>query len=202
MPLVLFPGGYGGMVASDSGRTSFSCCIRRDALKRARAARPGMAAGEAVLAHAIGSCRAVDDALGSAVREGPWLSAGPIRPGIRTLARGRLFVAGNAAGEAHPLVAEGLSMAIQSGWLVGAGLSAVGDLSDRALGSARAAYSRAWRANFAARVRASSAFAALTLAPASRDASAMVVRCLPRALTWGARFAGKASSLDPLEVFP
>jgi acyl carrier protein len=65
-------------------------------------------------------------------------------------------------------VAEGLSMAIQSGWLVGAGLCAAGDLSDRALAGARAAYARAWRANFAARVRASSTFAALTLAPASR----------------------------------
>ena len=34
MPLVLFPGGYGGMVHSDSGRVSFSCCIRHDALAR------------------------------------------------------------------------------------------------------------------------------------------------------------------------
>jgi len=30
MPLLAFPGGYGGMVHSDGGRTSLSCCIRRD----------------------------------------------------------------------------------------------------------------------------------------------------------------------------
>ena len=32
MPLLAFPGGYGGLVHSDAGRTSLSCCIRRDAL--------------------------------------------------------------------------------------------------------------------------------------------------------------------------
>ena len=27
MPLMVFPGGYGGMVHSDHGRVSLSCCI-------------------------------------------------------------------------------------------------------------------------------------------------------------------------------
>ena len=202
MPLVLFPGGYGGLVTSDGGRTSFSCCVRRDALRRMRAASPDLAAGEAVFAHVIATCRGVREALGDALLDGAWLSAGPIRPGIRTLARGRLFAAGNAAGEAHPLVAEGLSMAIQSGWLVGAELGAAGSLSDRALASVRTGYARAWRANFAARVRASSGFAALTLAPAARLASAALLARVPRALTLGARFAGKASRLRSLEAFP
>lgn len=202
MPLVLFPGGYGGLVASDGGRTSFSCCVRRDALRGMRAASPDLAAGEAVLAHVIATSRGVREALEGAAREGPWLSAGPIRPGIRTLARGRLFAAGNAAGEAHPLVAEGLSMAIQSGWLVGAELCAAGTLSDRALAGIRSAYAGAWRANFAARVHAASGFAALTLAPAARGASAALLARVPRALTWGARFAGKASGLRLLEAWP
>lgn len=202
MPLVLFPGGYGGLVASDDGRTSFSCCVRRDALRRMRAARPGLAAGEAVFAHALDSARGMREALGEAMRDGPWLSAGPIRPGIRALARGRLFAAGNAAGEAHPLVAEGLSMAIQSGWLLGTGIAAAGSLAGPALASARAAYARDWHAHFAARVRASSAFAALTLAPAGRAASRAVVGRLPRVLTWGARFAGKAAALRNLEAWP
>jgi flavin-dependent dehydrogenase len=194
MPLILFPGGYGGLVASDTGRTSFSCCIRRDALARCRAGRPGRSAGDAVLAHAMDSCRGVREALEGAAREGPWLSAGPIRPGIRALARGRLFAAGNAAGEAHPLVAEGISMAIQSGWLL-AGELAAGDLSDAALAGARERYAAAWRGNFAARVRASSAFAALTVSPATRGVAAAVLRGLPAALTWGARFSGKAAAL-------
>ena len=34
MPLLSFPGGYGGMVQCDEGRVSISCCVRRDALAR------------------------------------------------------------------------------------------------------------------------------------------------------------------------
>ena len=34
MPLVLFPGGYGGMVTTDQGRVSLSCCVRRPASTR------------------------------------------------------------------------------------------------------------------------------------------------------------------------
>jgi flavin-dependent dehydrogenase len=176
--------------------------VCRDELRRIRARHPGRSAGDAVLAHAAASCRGVREALDGARRDGPWLSAGPIRPGIRALAHGRLFAAGNAAGEAHPMVAEGLSMAMQSGWLVGAELARAGDLSEGALDAARAGYARAWRANFAARVRASSAFAALTLAPTGRRASAALLARLPRALTWGARFAGKAAPLRSLESWP
>jgi flavin-dependent dehydrogenase len=202
MPLVLFPGGYGGMVATDSGRVSFSCCIRRDALQHCRARYPGTSAGEAVVAHAIASCRGVREALAGATREGPWLAAGPIRPGVRVLARGRMFAAGNAAGEAHPLVAEGISMAVQAGWLAGGELAAAGELSERAIAAARARYARAWRENFAARVRVSSAFAALTVSPVTRAAAAAALRGIPAALTWGARFSGKAAAIRPLEVFP
>jgi hypothetical protein len=41
MPLIAFPGGYGGLVESDGRRVSFSCCIRRDALAACRAASRG-----------------------------------------------------------------------------------------------------------------------------------------------------------------
>src|SRR5262249_8234072 len=36
MPLLAFPGGYGGMVHTDGGRVSLSLCIRRDCLARLR----------------------------------------------------------------------------------------------------------------------------------------------------------------------
>ena len=201
MPLVLFPGGYGGLVTSDGGRTSFSCCIRRDALQAARAAHPRSSAGDAVLAHAMSSCRGLREVLGEARREGPWLGAGPIRPGIHTLARGRLFAIGNAAGEAHPLVAEGLSMAMQSGWMLAAELGG-GGLGDRALASARIRYAWAWRRQFAARVRASQAFAALALAPGLQRAAAGLFPRIPQLLTWGARRSGKARPFASLEAFP
>jgi flavin-dependent dehydrogenase len=202
MPLLLFPGGYGGLVASDAGRTSFSCCIRRDALRACRAAYPGRSAGESVIAHARKHCRGLREALEGAERLGPWLSAGPIRPGIRTLARPRLFVAGNAAGEAHPLVAEGLSMAMQSGWLAASRIAAAGGLGEAALREAEGAYAREWRGQFAARVRASSAFAALMLAPPTRAVATTLLEHAPAVLTWGARRSGKAAGLRSLEAYP
>jgi flavin-dependent dehydrogenase len=180
MPLVLFPGGYGGLVRTDADEVSFSCCMRRDALADCRARFDG-SAGEALLAHAMAHCRALRDVLAPSRREGPWLSAGPIRPGIRDVAREGLFRVGNAAGEAHPLVAEGISMAIQSAWLL-------------AQSWERGAmdYGRDWHATFASRIRASSVFASLTVPPAPSRASIAFLERIPGALTLGARWSGKA----------
>ena len=194
MPLVLFPGGYGGMVHADGERTSFSCCVRRDALGRTRRAHRGVAAGEALLLHIAESCRGVRDALAGARREAAWLSAGPIRPGVRAPAQGRFFRVGNLAGEAHPLVAEGISMAIQSGWLAARALVAQG-LEDAGLAAARARYAREWKSHFARRVRASSVFAVLTTSRATAAASVAAMGGAPSILTWGARASGKAHAL-------
>jgi flavin-dependent dehydrogenase len=180
MPLVLFPGGYGGLVRTDADEVSFSCCIRRDALADCRARFEG-SAGEAVLAHAMAHCRALREALQPSTREGPWLSAGPIRPGIREVARDGLFRVGNAAGEAHPLVAEGISMAIQSAWLLA-----------RSWQRGAIDYRRDWHASFASRIRASSVFASFTVPPAPSRASVAFLERMPALLTLGARWSGKA----------
>jgi flavin-dependent dehydrogenase len=190
MPLVLFPGGYGGLVESDSGMVSFSCCIRRDVLRSIRAGQ--RSAGDAVLAHAMRHCRGVREAIGAARIEQPWLAAGPIRPGIRALGRDGILKAGNAAGEAHPLIAEGIPMAIQSGCLLAQSIAAQGSLSDDALARAAADYGRAWRRQLATRVRASQLFATLTMSPLVSGLSREVLRRAPAMLTLGARFSGKA----------
>jgi len=192
MPLVLFPGGYGGMVHVGEGRASFSCCIRRDALRNCREAHPGLGAGEAVILHVMESCAGVREALAPAQRAGAWLSAGPIRPGVRALARRGLVAVGNAAGEAHPLVAEGISMAIQSAWLLANEVAAAGSLADAALDSIAARYEQRWKDNFATRVRASSLFAALTTSRSTAGTSIAALRLAPSVLTWGARWSGKA----------
>ena len=191
MPLVLFPGGYGGLVHTDANEVSFSCCIRRDALAAARVRHRG-GAGEAVFAHAMESCRGLRHALEGAHCSGAWLSAGPIRPGVRELARNGLFRIGNAAGEAHPLVAEGISMAIQSGYLLAralVGRSSI-DLASRD-------YARQWRQVFAARVHASRLFAAVTLPDRTRRAACAAIARMPAILTWGARWSGKARPVAP-----
>jgi len=197
MPLVIFRGGYGGMVQVDASHASFSCCIRRDALARCRAEYAGLGAGEAVIAHVRASCRGVRDALAGATREGAWMSAGPIDPGIRPLARGGVFAIGNAAGEAHPLVAEGISMAMQSAWLLCASMIPRRDaiLRGEALGAVGREYAGGWRHHFASRVRAAALFARLTTRPATAGLSVAVLERAPALLTWGARWSGKSHSL-------
>src|SRR5262245_3831667 len=46
MPLLVFPGGYGGMVHTDAGRVSLSCCVRRDRLASLRRGAGAETAGE------------------------------------------------------------------------------------------------------------------------------------------------------------
>jgi len=93
-------------------------------------------------------------------------------------------------------------MAIQSGWLLAGEVVSAGDLSERALAAACAGYGRAWRDQFAARVRASSAFAQLALATPAPRAGGLLMARVPQLLTWGARRSGKALGLKALEAFP
>jgi flavin-dependent dehydrogenase len=182
MPLLAFPGGYGGLVHSDAGRTSLSCCIRRDALASARARHGGKAA-DAVLAHIRTTTRGVREALGGAVLDGGFLSTGPIHPGIRARHTGGIFFTGNIAGEAHPVIAEGISMAIQSSGLL-AKLLIAGRGQD---------YAREWQRRFALRIRAASLFAHLAMNDTGRAVSLAVLRAAPRLVSLGARLSGKAS---------
>jgi flavin-dependent dehydrogenase len=76
-----------------------------------------LSAGAAVLAHAMKNCRGLREALEDAICEEQWLAAGPLRPGRREAREDGYFAVGNAFGEAHPIVAEGISMAVQSAWL-------------------------------------------------------------------------------------
>jgi flavin-dependent dehydrogenase len=180
MPLLAFPGGYGGLVESDKGRTSLSCCIRRDVLVRVRA-RHGGKAGEAVLAHILEATRGAREALRDARLEGSFLSTGPIHPGIRAREDGGVFFTGNIAGEAHPVIAEGISMAIQSSAL----------LARLLLAHRGERYPDEWRRRFAPRLYAAAAIANLAMRRPTRAASLMLVRAVPGLLGAGARLSGK-----------
>jgi flavin-dependent dehydrogenase len=194
MPLLVFPGGYGGMVHSDGGRVSLSCCIRRDYLVRCRRQRQGMRAAEAVIAHIRAACRGVDAALDSATRDAMWLSAGPIRPGIREFCRDGILLVGNAAGEAHPVIAEGISMAMQSSWLLCERLIARQDEIFCGQGMATLAgdYAASWRRNFARRVQAAAVFAQVATRPAAAGIAVALLERVPAMLTFGACLSGKA----------
>jgi flavin-dependent dehydrogenase len=200
MPLLAFPGGYGGMVHSDHGRVGLSCCIRRDQLQSARRAAGPVTAGEAVLAHIKQSCRAVREALAGARLEDHWLSAGPIRPGIRRCGFDSIFLVGNAAGEAHPAVAEGIGMAMQSAWLLCECLTAgpADVLSGRAVDAVRGEYAAAWRRNLAPRIHAAALIAHWAMRPMAVSCVLPLLRLFPGVLTAGARFSGKATTANRL----
>jgi flavin-dependent dehydrogenase len=198
MPLLVFPGGYGGMVMADQGRLSLSCCIRRDRLAEIRLAQGGTAA-EAVHRHIMASCKGVREAIGRASLDGQWLAAGPIRPGIRSRFAGGIFRAGNCAGESHPIIAEGISMALQSGWLLAAALAGV-DVHDRSAREAAAKlYSAAWLRQFSTRIHAAAAFAAIALNPAGAQAMGPLVDLLPGLLPLAAALSGKTKALPGVQ---
>ena len=193
MPLLSFEDGYGGMVHCDGGRATLSCCIRRHRFQRL--ARSGStAAGEAVLAHIVESCRVLRSVLDGAAIDGPWLSAGVIRPGIRPRYRPGVFVVGNAAGEAHPVVADGISMAMQSAWLLAETLKPHrGDLARRQIRERLAReYSSAWRRAFAPRIYAAAAIAQWASRPTLVAACGPLLGMFPGLVTWGARLSGKS----------
>jgi flavin-dependent dehydrogenase len=120
--LIPFPGGYAGLVESGGGRATLACCVTRSSLEALR--RPGAAAGDSLLQHLVTRSDALARALRAAQPEGAWLGAGPLRPGIRSLYRDGAFAVGNAAGETHPIVGEGIAMAMRSAALLCEPLSA------------------------------------------------------------------------------
>jgi flavin-dependent dehydrogenase len=195
MPLLVFPGGYGGMVWSDAGRVSLSCCISRRTLDQCRTSEER--AGDAVLRHLRHSCGGVADALKRAKLQGIWLSAGPIRPGIRAAFADGAFRVGNAAGEAHPIIAEGISMAVQSAWLLGRTLISEQDSLGNAsiLADVGSAYAARWRAHFASRIHAAAVFAHALMRPESAALALALPKRFPALLTFCAALSGKTKQI-------
>jgi flavin-dependent dehydrogenase len=199
MPAILFPGGYGGMVHSDRGRVTLSCCIRRQVLQQIRHAMPEVAAGEVLLAHITAHCRGVREALRNATIEDAWIASGPIRPGIRGTFLNGVFLAGNAAGEAHPIIAEGISMAMQSAWILSNLLIAARKNGHDPLW-VRRRYAALWKTTFRRRIRVSAALAHLALKPVVVRTLLPLLQFCPSLLSLGAQLSGKAN-VRAFEIF-
>ncbi len=206
LPVLALDGGYGGMVRAGGGIVTLACCIRSDRLDGLRRATPGARAGDAVGAWLQRECGGVRRALHSATRDGPWLAAGPIAPGIRLgLESGGPFRIGNAAGEAHPILGEGIGMALQSAVMLAATLLAApgigtaagkGAAADAVPGPARQAeieraFAAEWRRQFAPRLRLAAAFAHVAMRPAPGALLMALAGAWPGLLTQGARWGGK-----------
>lgn len=203
LPVLAFAGGYGGMVVAGDGLVTLAGCIRRDrlAICRRGAGETRARAGETIEALLRRECRGVREALAPASRVGPWLAVGPIRPGVR-LGGGsdRTFRIGNAAGEVHPIIGEGISMALQSAWL----------LCDELLGSSDAlrrdtrgkqcrreiqqSYAARWRSHFSLRLHLAACLAHAAMRPHIAAPLLPLLRRAPALLAIAARLSGKTHS--------
>ncbi len=194
LPVIAFPGGYGGVVLGTDGRVTLACCIRRDALRTSRAASPGLPAGLAVASTLQASCPGIAQALAGTRQEIAWLSVGPIRPGIRVDSCEDLFRVGNAAGETHPLIGEGINMALQSARLAAAHVSRLlpSTIDTAALHAANRAYAAGWRDEFGARLRFARWYAHMAMRPTLSNPVNRLLQATPSLMTYAARLAGKA----------
>ena len=187
--LLPFAGGYAGIADRGGGRATFAACVQRAALHAMRAAYPGAGAGECVYQHALGASPRLRRALQDAAREGAFLAAGPLRPGKRPLYWQGIFAVGNAACEVHPVVGEGISMAMQSSVLLAEAL-----LRHEDPRRAARAYARRWRRQFSVRGWVAECIAQLAMRP---DATAWTHRLLgfaPGLLTLAALLTGKGTA--------
>ena len=188
-------GGYGGLVMQGGGIATLACCVRRDRLEQLRRARPDARAGDAVEAWLRAGCAAAGNALADATRQSAWLAAGAIRPGIRLSGDDGGFRVGNAGAEAHPILGEGISMALQSAALLCDHLRLHRPLAYRqpmVRAAAQAAYQASWHGAFDHRMRIAAAFAHAAMRPGASATLVALARRWPGLLTAGARWGAKA----------
>lgn len=203
LPVLLMEGGYGGMVLGAQGLATLACCIRRDRLNAIRTRYPTTSAGASVFAM-LQQCHGVGQALQGAVRVGPWLAAGPLSTGMHLRPDDTLFRVGNAAGEAHPMIGEGMTMALQSAWLLSRALVAGRNLPTASKSTWQSAVAREYAAQWAKllqpRLRTAAVFAHLSMQPLAATALVRTLHTFPSLLTYAARWAGKAQDFAHFEA--
>jgi flavin-dependent dehydrogenase len=173
------PGLYVGLVHS-SHQASLAFVVRRDRLDRLGSSPNDQFAA---LLH---ENQGFQNLLADVPPPDRWLSSGPLSPGVRQLHHDGRFFLGNAAGEVHALVGEGITLALGSATLFANAVQRFGPTP-----AAGHAYDHAWRRLFFPRYTAAQLFANLLMRP---RASALAARCLspfPPLLHAAIRWAGK-----------
>jgi menaquinone-9 beta-reductase len=200
LPVLCLPGGYGGMVVSDRGRTTIACCIRRETLRQWRVRLGGGSAGDVIETYLRSSCDGVAAALRNANRQDSWHAIGPLRTGFHMRSPRGILRIGNAAAEAHPLIGEGICMALQSAAILGE-LCAhrPNDFQATHIIDIQRTHATLCRKEFSGRLRLAQLYARVAMQPSLAAAAAVLMKSWPRALTVGAQLAGKArrGALEP-----
>lgn len=194
LPVLAFPGGYGGMVMAEGGRLTLAGCIRRDTLGLWRTRTSETSAGVAFEQYLRHACREVTEHLEGAYRVGPWMSVGPLRPGIRIDDPDGPFRVGNAAAETHPLIGEGINMALQSAHFLTNRLleQPPHSLDVRGSRMIHRGVAEIWRHAFARRMHLAMLYAQVAMHPALAMPFTALLRCYPPILTRAAQLAGKS----------
>jgi flavin-dependent dehydrogenase len=113
---------------------------------------------------------------------------------------GGAFLVGNAAGEVHPIIGEGISMALQSAWLL---CDVLGGSTTALRGDMRGArhrreiqqrYVERWRAHFTRRMRVAACLAHAAMRPGIAAPLLPLLRRAPALLGIAARVSGKTRS--------
>jgi flavin-dependent dehydrogenase len=123
-----------------------------------------------------------------------------LHPGIHFKSNDTFFRIGNAAGEAHPIIGEGMSMAMQSAWLlcghiVRAGVPSGSRPAAAAQRQIRALYCAEWRNAFTRRLRLASVFAHVAMYSSKFSPPLSVMRHFAPLLKCAAKLSGKVSSV-------
>jgi menaquinone-9 beta-reductase len=198
LPVLCLPGGYGGVVVADRGRTTLACCIRRDVLRQWRERATGDSAAAVVESYLRDSCPDLATALQHARRSGSWQSVGPLRPGFHDAPSNSTLRIGNAAVEAHPIIGEGICMALQSAaTLARLIVQQPPNVDATCVHELQRAHARACRAEFGGRVHLAHLYAQIAMRPWLTTPSTAVMHAWPRILTFAALLAGKARGSTP-----
>lgn len=195
-----FAGGHASLLMVDRDTATLTVCLRRDRLALCREQFPDHPAADAAFAYLNTACPATGVLLATGKQRGAWLGATPLRPGMRMhLASGRVFAVGDAVGAAHPMLGDGLDMAIESALLLARMLIAAGrgDLRQRSLRLLHGAYLNAWRARFAARVQHAGWAAQLAARPALMRPVVALAAQFPALFSATARIAARRALPAP-----
>jgi flavin-dependent dehydrogenase len=181
------------MVTTDDGFASISACVERSTIEKLRRNAGAKDVGPLFEEHLLSNIEQLNVVLDGSRRVGKWLTAGVVVPEGHTRSRDGILAVGNAAGESHPIVAEGISMAIQGAGVLHSVLEGIDPKSiDEALLDHLAdEYDRRWRSIFARRIRFASAAASAAMSHRSRPLLAAILTKFPRLLTAGTRMSGK-----------
>ena len=179
--LVAFRGGYAGLVDC-GGETTFAACVQHGALETMR--QGGEPAGESLLRAVMEQSAALRGAMRGARRQGSWIASGPLRPGRRPSQQLGVWAVGNALCEAHPVVGQGIAIAMQSARLLAEALRAHEDPQ-----RAARAYARAVRSRFALRLWLAARFADLAMRPGAARRTERLLQRMPALITLAARCA-------------